>query len=72
MTNAIEILELKQGVRFYGDLCRKDFEELIWKIQNVRSEEKLQFVIDFLKNKGCSIKTIIGTKFGLPGTAYMV
>lgn len=65
MIDVIEILELKIGIVFYGYLEKSHFEELNKKIKNVKKEDKLQFVINFLKNKNYRIKTVSGTKFDM-------
>lgn len=66
MTDAIEILELKIGIVFYGYLDNAHFEKLNKKITCAKKEEKLQFVINYLKNKNYKIKKISSTKIGFP------
>lgn len=63
MIDAIEILELKIGIVFYGYLDNVCFERLNKKIEHIKKEEKLQFVINFLENRNCKIKKIANTKF---------
>lgn len=65
MIDAIEIVELKIGIVFYGYLEKTYFEELDKRIKNIKKEDKLQFVINYLKNKNYKIKTVSGTKFDM-------
>lgn len=61
--DAIEILELKLGIVFYGYLKKAHFDELNEIIKNVKKEDKLQNVTKFLENKNYKIKTVSSTKF---------
>ncbi len=63
MIDAIEILELKTAIVFYGYLEKTHYEELDERIKDIKKEDKLQFLINFLKNKNYKIKTVLGTKF---------
>lgn len=65
MVDAIEILELKIGIVFYGYLEKTHFQELNKRIKNVKKEYKLQFVINFLENKNHKIKTISSTRLDM-------
>ena len=62
MIDAIEILELKIGIVFYGYLEKTHFDELSKRIENIKKEDKLQFVIKFLNNKNYKIKKVSSTK----------
>lgn len=74
MIDAIEILELKIGIVFYGYLEKAHFEELNKRIRNVKKEDKLQIVIKFLENKNYKIKTILSTKSDMfpASTGYLI
>ena len=65
MIDSIEILELKIGVVFYGYLEKTHFDELNKRIKNIKQEDKLQIVTEFLENKNYKIKTISSTKFDM-------
>ena len=65
MIDAIEILELKIGIVFYGYLEKMHFDELNKKIKNVKKEDKLQTAIKFLENRNYKIKTVSSTKIDM-------